>query len=79
MFSVEYRGNSLPYYLFSPVSLYAFGFKFYIQGYVLIKSIVALSQLKLFRECKMRVVVVVFVLTVSAAFSKPVQKLNFLE
>ena len=38
-------------YLFSPVSPYAFDFKFYKQGYILIKSIVALSQLKLFYEC----------------------------
>ena len=51
IFSVECRGSSLPCYLFSPVSLYAFDFKFYIQGYILIKSVVALFQLKLFHEC----------------------------
>ena len=38
---VECWGNSLPCFLFTPVSLYAFDFKFYVQGYFLIKSIVA--------------------------------------
>ena len=61
---------------FSPVSLYAFDFKFYIQGYILIKSIVALTQLKLFHECKMLVVVVVFVVAVFAAVAKPEIFLN---
>ena len=51
IFSVECRRNSLSCHLFSSVSLYAFDFKFYIQGYILIRSIVALSQLKLFHEC----------------------------
>ena len=71
IFSVECRGNSLPCYLLSPVSIYAFDFRFYIQGYILIKLIVALSQLKLFHECKMLVVVVVFVVAVFAVVSKP--------
>ena len=65
IFTVKCRGNSLPCYLFFPVPLYAFDFKFYIQGYILIKSILALSQLKLFHECKMLVVVVEFVLLLS--------------
>ena len=44
--SVKCRGNSLPHAIFFPLylSLYAFDFKFYIRGYILIKSIVALSQ-----------------------------------
>ena len=71
IFAVECRGNSLPCYVFSPLSIHAFDFKFYIQGYILIKSIVALAQLKLFHECKMLVVVVVFVVAVFAVVSKP--------
>ena len=75
IFSVECRVNSLPCYLFSPISLSAFCFKFYIQGYIPIKSIVALSQLKLFHECLVLVAKVVFVVAVFAAISKSSQKL----
>ena len=63
--------------LFSSVSLYAFDFKFYIQRYILIKSIVVLSQLKLFHECSMLVAVVVSAAAVFAVVSKPLQNRNF--
>ena len=42
IFFVACWGNSLPCYLFSPALLYAFDFKFYMQGQILIKWIVAL-------------------------------------
>ena len=47
----------------------AFDLKFYIQGHILIKSVVTLSQLKLSHECLMLVVMVVFVVAVFAAVS----------
>ena len=59
--------------------LYAFDFNFCIQGYILIKSIASRTQLKLFIECKMLVVVVAFVIAVFAVVSKTLQKRNFLE
>ena len=70
IFTVKCRENSLPSSLFFPVPLYAFDFKFYIQGYILIKSILALSQLKLFHEYKMLAVVVAFVFAGSKALTK---------